>query len=1490
MVASTLGPPDIERRFAEIVAEAAKIYRDKSTDALDKFMTPPMKTIDDLREQLSLQNDGFSAFRAKRQAVFDVVSAALRPVQLVGDIAAGAASSAFPPSQSIYAATLFLVKAAQNVSSTYDSIIDLFDQLQDFTSRLDVYVKYPISASLRGKLIEILTALFETLVLTTKEIRRGRFRAYLKRLIGSESPVQPALQKLKALTLGEERQVLADTFGNISELSTKAGQIERIVGEVNQGVQNLRVEHDELGGFPSKDKLREILRPSPFPEDYYNAFKKSTVPETGDWILEDEGLNAWLRGEVPYLWIFGNAGTGKSYLTARIISWALENTASIPYVGYFFFRANNPETRSVLQALRDVAHQLSEKDAFYRTDLIERVQSRDEISTVASAFRELFTPPDDEEEPRTKYIFLDGIDEANADEIKDLLSSLAPDDVGQQPLHAPCFQFALIGRSYMSDDIVSQLDPNSPGRTLASVQITSDRIANDVSAFIASSVFQSRVLSRTSPEFKGKVIQALEKQADGFFIVAKFMLDDVNRKRHQSSILDSLQMYPKEIDGVLSRTLFSLSKTISEDAVIDLNEMLMWVTCAEEPLTLGQLEAVLVLRIGDPPLFLEESLRRQYSCFFDLEREDGLTTDDLVKDFERAQRELNRDISPARRFSFQHIRSLSAGEESSPRRRISPIGRGRISRHSSPIAGQLSPPRRLSPAPGSDVLETVGDTEFRSNKSTTRVTFFHSSVRDFFQSSNHFKAGELKTDSAAVGFDMQDARLHILKTCLKIFIQKEWFYRLDLGPGKEALKQYAAWYWQEHAASLDPATVSAVQKGELGAQMHQMLTNESTLYEWSIMYAKNDEGLEVFTDSNIAGLRRWFQDADVVAGLDPEAKSFADAVSANASSICKPLGRFYAKAWLSAGVAQYVPTLFCFKIVQNVAFMDSGYEWSHASLHWPDISVEKRMATAAEWAAQPQIAHWHRRIGSTYLPLHMHGHALQHYDAALKLDRNSVETCSRIAYCLFKDGRYNDAREQALECAAIEQRDIAKGSLAQSALRDAKYRLYRDYFLIAQCSYQTGNVESSHEYFRKAIDSAPEADLSADQSLEAETVYFQVLAAENLHSEMMDLAKEMSVQGSRDEAHSDRFVDLLLEQFKMPLVLDWLPKAASKTGELEFLHARLEQAIGKADNMRDSLKLLYLRLALGTAFAYNRDLDEAIYMFEQVSLQESRPRGNIPTRQAHAASFQKLAALYKQKALHTGLHSCNVMPWIRNLEMVQRKQDEHHNFDMPVSMLGSDVNVASIYLACFYRLLDRKSEARELLQTLIRDSLAILSDNEPQNDVFALDNLLRIFIAADDVENAQALARSMRKVNPEASISTPGDSPVEHKGAPKLPGIQSYDRSCFQCFNNVSASKDFVVCRYCMECYCMDCLKKVIRRKGNSTSDGDSKVVCRSDHDWFVVEPLNRLLHTGEIQLQDDRVQGFAEWKDAVRKTWDIEGSSISSSPTESNGRKRRKR
>lgn len=120
----------METQFAAIVADAAKQYADSSGNSLDSFDKPHMKTVDDLVKQINTQNEQFDNFRAKRHNVFRAMGMALKPVELVGEMASGPAAEAFPPAQNIFAAVLYLVGAAHNVSSMYDTIEELFDQIK----------------------------------------------------------------------------------------------------------------------------------------------------------------------------------------------------------------------------------------------------------------------------------------------------------------------------------------------------------------------------------------------------------------------------------------------------------------------------------------------------------------------------------------------------------------------------------------------------------------------------------------------------------------------------------------------------------------------------------------------------------------------------------------------------------------------------------------------------------------------------------------------------------------------------------------------------------------------------------------------------------------------------------------------------------------------------------------------------------------------------------------------------------------------------------------------------------------------------------------------------------------------------------------------------------------------------------------------------------------------------------------------------------------
>lgn len=90
---------------------------------------------------------------------------------------------------------------------------------------------------------------------------------------------------------------------------------------------------------------------------------------------------------------------------------------------------------------------------------------------------------------------------------------------------------------------------------------------------------------------------------------------------------------------------------------------------------------------------------------------------------------------------------------------------------------------------------------------------------------------ELRPRGPLIGFEPTSARVHIVKTCLSIFTDKAWFEKHELGDGRQAIKQYAAWYWQEHLAAIDPAAVTPDEKREIGSRVYKMLTDESVILD-----------------------------------------------------------------------------------------------------------------------------------------------------------------------------------------------------------------------------------------------------------------------------------------------------------------------------------------------------------------------------------------------------------------------------------------------------------------------------------------------------------------------------------------------------------------------------------------------------------------------------------------------------------------------------------
>lgn len=314
--------------------------------------------------------------------------------------------------------------------------------------RLSVYNREQISDELSAQLSEVLVTLIEIFALSRKAIKGGRVLAYAKNVIGSNDKIQAAVGKLAKLTETEDRLVGAETLTEtkktgravnevavtltatnvtVEETGVIVGQMGLNVIEMNEKMENLmhavnetrnetKVEQDK----GNQNNLKKILQPSVTAQDWYDKINKSRVVGTGDWIRAENFFRAWIEKSIPVLWVSGNPGAGKSYLSSNIISFLRDQHPqgvqhpSHVSVGYFFFKDDNPKTRSFHQALCDLAYQISQNDPVYAKYVAANCDSVEDIKTLRSAWRVLFVNffLKKKDVGSSVYLIIDGVDEA----------------------------------------------------------------------------------------------------------------------------------------------------------------------------------------------------------------------------------------------------------------------------------------------------------------------------------------------------------------------------------------------------------------------------------------------------------------------------------------------------------------------------------------------------------------------------------------------------------------------------------------------------------------------------------------------------------------------------------------------------------------------------------------------------------------------------------------------------------------------------------------------------------------------------------------------------------------------------------------------------------------------------------------------------------------------------------------------------------------------
>lgn len=351
-----------------------------------------------------------------------------------------------------------------------------------------------------------------------KQVKRGRFLAFGKNVLLGNDEGEATIEKLKKLVDSERGLVGAETLTGVKVANTTLDRVDHNLDELRRDLNSMSLasqfSHTELHDpMDETSQVKVVLRPGTSADDSYSRINRARVLKTGDWIREEPEFKDWINNQKPMLWVSGTPGAGKSFIASNIIEHLTElypqnvRHPSHISVGYFFFKDDNPETRSFHQALCDIAFKVAQNDPVYARHVTRCVDSSQDIRTLESLWKKLFVDffVLNDSTDSGLYVVLDAIDEswtADRQEFFELVNDIKPNG----RLH-----ILMLGRPQIIEEIESHME----NLDIATIHVSKSNNSADIIRYIKSSISKSVYLKRAPKNLQAEIIDRLSSEAQG---------------------------------------------------------------------------------------------------------------------------------------------------------------------------------------------------------------------------------------------------------------------------------------------------------------------------------------------------------------------------------------------------------------------------------------------------------------------------------------------------------------------------------------------------------------------------------------------------------------------------------------------------------------------------------------------------------------------------------------------------------------------------------------------------------------------------------------------------------------------------------------------------------------------------------------------------------------------------------------------------------------
>ncbi|KAK2688496.1 hypothetical protein QWA68_012485 [Fusarium oxysporum] len=333
--------------------------------------------------------------------------------------------------------------------------------------------------------------------------------------------------------------------------------------------------------------METYIRPPSYDEDL-DRIRNSRCEGTGSWLVQDQQFVSWVEGKEKssqVLWLQGIPGAGKTFLASTAVDRARDLGHSL-----FVFLSYRHDLGSPLPICHSLIFQLASQDRDLRTVLCSTIMNtskdlkrdlKGDYKFALNTFTKLL------QAAGPTYITIDGLDEIDDCTQQVFLHLLldALKSLSHVKLLISSRRVERIERILKPVAMILPIDQKNSGCIEA-------YISHRGGDWLDNSFFDSDARSEVR-----QLLNPLASKADGMFLYARIVLEDVEMLQDLDSIRDQLRALPEGLDEAYERILQRITNYPSA-AQKQCKKILSWIACSPVEITRHEMEQALIIQTG----------------------------------------------------------------------------------------------------------------------------------------------------------------------------------------------------------------------------------------------------------------------------------------------------------------------------------------------------------------------------------------------------------------------------------------------------------------------------------------------------------------------------------------------------------------------------------------------------------------------------------------------------------------------------------------------------------------------------------------------------------------------------------------------------------------------------------------------------------------------------------------------------------------------------